>query len=303
MKPRGSGIVLRPRESVGEAFVRISGTLIDDALERIRHPSENRSEDVHVIRTTIKRLRALLRLIKPLIAPALFKRENTRLRNAAGRVAFKRDADAARVALSTLRASIRQRADRAAISRVLRGLEVNTVPAGPVEAALAGIGSVLALTKRNYARVAPAEEGWSAFEPGLRAIYREGRKRMRRALETGGDEDFHRWRIRAKNLYHVLQILEPIWEKKLGKLIARLRNLQRAIGDDHDLAVVKKLLTAEPEVFGGPLVSGRVIACINSRSDMLRVKSSRLGKVIFDQKPRQFTRRLGSHWKAWQKEA
>jgi CHAD domain-containing protein len=303
VKPRNALLVLRADEPVHEAIVRISGTWIDDALERIRHPSEDRGEDVHSIRTTIKRLRALLRLIKPVIAPAFFKRENTRLRNAAERIAFKRDADAARATLSSLRASIRRRADRAAISKALRGLEVDAAPAGPVEEALALIAGVLALTKRHYARVAPAEEGWAAFEPGLRAIYREGRKRMQRALETGDENDFHRWRIRTKNLYHVLQILEPIWEKKLGKLTARLRKLQRAIGDDHDLGVVKKLLTDEPEVFGGPSVIERVIACINRRSKRLRTSSSRLGSKIFDQTPRKFTRRLGSHWQAWQEEA
>jgi CHAD domain-containing protein len=133
-------------------------------------------------------------------------------------------------------------------------------------------------------------------------VYGQGRKRMRAAFVDGGDTAFHKWRIRVKNLYYALQLLEPVWPKRLGKMIARLRKLQEKIGDDHDLTMVKALLEKTPEAFGGAQNVARLIDRLNKRSKKLRRPSKPLGKEIFPEKPRRFTRKLGRHWDEWVKE-
>src|SRR5438045_6917113 len=50
-------------ESVRDGLARISGELIRRALARIDCGGRNRAEDLHQVRVTIKRLRALLRLV------------------------------------------------------------------------------------------------------------------------------------------------------------------------------------------------------------------------------------------------
>jgi CHAD domain-containing protein len=47
---------------------------------------------------------------------------------------------------------------------------------------------------------------------------------MRDAIALGEDSAFHRWRIRAKNLYYELEFLESVWPKRLHRLVSRLSN-------------------------------------------------------------------------------
>src|SRR6201998_1957228 len=70
-----------------------------------------------------KRLRALLRLIRPAVDPAFFNRENRRLRTAAGLLSFARDTAVARGTLTALPGS--DQADQDAVQSVLAGLENN----------------------------------------------------------------------------------------------------------------------------------------------------------------------------------
>jgi CHAD domain-containing protein len=64
------------------------------------------------------------------------------------------------------------------------------------------------------------------------------------AFRPGDDKAFHKWRIRVKNLFYELQILQPVWPERLKKMLAGLEQLQDEIGVDHDLIVLKRSLRA-----------------------------------------------------------
>src|SRR6478752_2215331 len=78
---------------------RIANSAIDRALHVIGEPTVDTDEDIHVIRATTKHLRALLRLVRPLLPDETFKTEDEHLRKAARMLAGLRDAV---VALQTL---------------------------------------------------------------------------------------------------------------------------------------------------------------------------------------------------------
>src|SRR6266446_784114 len=78
--PAKSLLQFRVDESVRDGLARISGELIRRALARIECAGKNRGEDLHQVRVTIKRLRALLRLVRPVISEAFCDRENRRLK-------------------------------------------------------------------------------------------------------------------------------------------------------------------------------------------------------------------------------
>src|SRR2546427_12896448 len=96
----------RVDESVRDGLARISGELIQRALARIECAGKNRAEDLHQVRVTIKRLRALLRLVRPVISEAFCDRENRRLKDIADRLAFFRDTTVSRQTLATLARSV-----------------------------------------------------------------------------------------------------------------------------------------------------------------------------------------------------
>src|ERR1700675_2318416 len=95
-------VALRADEPLRAGLLRVADNLVQNAVERMRNPTSDRVEDRHFVRVTIKRLRAILRLIRPAIKKRAFYRENLRLRTAAGRLSSARDADVARQTLATM---------------------------------------------------------------------------------------------------------------------------------------------------------------------------------------------------------
>ena len=95
-------VSLHAGEPLRAGLPRVAGGLIQNALDGIRSPASDQAEDVHTVRVTIKRLRAMLRLIRPVISKTVFDRENARLRNAARRLSSAREAAVAREILATL---------------------------------------------------------------------------------------------------------------------------------------------------------------------------------------------------------
>ena len=139
---------LHPDEPVRAGLLRIAAALIGTARERVAHPSSDRGEDVHAVRTAIKRLRALLRLIRPVIGKTRFTREDGRLRNAARQLAVAREHTVARRTLFALAASAPHRRERQALAVARAGFTSDARRRAATEKALREVARRLALTGR-----------------------------------------------------------------------------------------------------------------------------------------------------------
>jgi len=288
-------VCLHTNEPLGAGILRVAENLIDSITDSGEHPKQNEGEYVHNVRTTIKRLRALLRLIRPVVGETFFNRENARLRKAGRRLAVARDAEVARETLKTLPVS-GDPEKKQAVAAALAGLESKDGARTDIGDALNEIRKDLEQTKRNLQQLQLVNGEWEVVETGLQDVYRQSRKRMDRALQDGGDEAFHKWRIRVKNLLYELELLEPVWPKRMDKMTSRLSKLQDKIGCDHDIAVLKGLLRKTPERFGGAEAVERLIRCLDGKSRKLRQAAEPLGEKIFAKKPRRFVRKLGRRW-------
>ncbi|MBV8280171.1 MAG: CHAD domain-containing protein [Verrucomicrobia bacterium] len=289
-----SNISLHRHESLRIGLLRVVDAMTDSVSGSLAHVANNGEPDIHLVRTTIKRLRALLRLIRPAIDPAFFDRENRRLRTAAGLMSFARDAEVASVTLKGLPVS--DQADQDAVQSVLAGFENRAEAPPDLDHVVAEVRRYLEQTRRNLHRLTLRGSEREILKSGLRAVYRQGRKRMRVALEQGQDNAFHRWRIRAKNLYYELEFLELFWPKRFHLLVSRLAELQDQIGLDHDAAVLRAWLKKTPEQFGGSENVERVVRQLDSQTRKLRKRTVPLGRKIWRQNPRRFASQIVRHW-------
>src|ERR1700730_8260962 len=262
-----SNISLQSHEALRSGLLRVVDALIDSAADGLSNESRNGEQDIHQERTTIKRLRALLRLIRPAVDPAFFNREKLRLRTAARLLSFARDTEVALGTLKTLPVS--NQIDQDSVRSVLSGFEVKVERPNDLETR-AEVRRRLAQTRRNFHQLKLRGTEREILERGLRAVYRQGRNRMRDAIELGEDSAFHRWRIRAKNLYYELEFFESVWPKRLHRLVSRLSKLQDEIGLDHDVAVLRARLKKTPANFGGSETVQRVVGCLDSQTQKLR---------------------------------
>jgi len=219
---------LKPGESLGPGLLRVIDALVQSVGDRGAAPTPGQGEAVHAIRITIKRLRAILRLVRPGIGETIFEQENARLRKAAHRLSLARVRQVARRTLLAL--SLSNKHEQEAAATVLAGLEAATDPETSIEQAIRRVASNLQQTRRNLHRLRIAETDWNIVEAGLRAVYRQGRRRMMIAFADGADEAFHKWRIRVKNLYYELQLLEPVCKKRTERILSLLKSCKRKSG-------------------------------------------------------------------------
>ena len=164
-------VALRADEPLRAGLMRVADNLVKNAVERIRKPTSVGVEDLHFVRVTIKRLSAILVLIRPAIKKKAFDRGNVRLRTANRRVSFARDADLARQTLATLPFTKKREMDSAASA--LGGFRRSGAPEADMSKTMKVTAMDLDQTRRNLHRPQISRDEWKAIEPGLRKVYRQ----------------------------------------------------------------------------------------------------------------------------------
>jgi CHAD domain-containing protein len=140
-------------------------------------------------------------------------------------------------------------------------------------------------------------QDFDALEPGLRRIYRRGRKAMRRAQGDPRDENLHEWRKRVKDLWHAEQIVRSAAPKKLKKLAKRTHTLSDLLGDDHDLAELRLAVEQRPESFDDHVGQLAQMAVIDRRRDQLQRQAFGLGEKLYRRRPKRFVKAIVRGWR------
>jgi CHAD domain-containing protein len=292
---------LLPGESPFAGLQRIAAHSVHQTLTQITFPSRVRANDLHDVRVCIKFLRALLRLVRPMLDKAVFRSEDKRLKAVSAQLSFRRDVTVARRTLQRLAARAGATPeDKSALGLALRGFgldRANRTPASEsLEAAMREAGRELAQTAEAILAVVPRNDASKRIEEALRKTYRSGRRRMRKAVDSGTDEDFHDWRKSAKYLFFQLRTLQPLWPAHLEQMVEQLNELQKRAGLHQDLVVLRALLAEGPTGSFGNRASLKVVNDIlTRRSRRLRKQCLSLGRQIYAREPRLFIQGITRH--------
>ena len=185
------------------------------------------AERIHEARTSVKKARALLRLLRHDLGASLFEAETAALREAGRALSTVRDAVVLVEALDGLtpEGSEEDRAALAPLRAALAARRDRCVERSDEEAARAARAVAGALERAD--EVVPAHHGWKALARGLDRAYRRTRDRAERAFTTGGDEDLHALRKAVKDLTYQARFLRPLDEPALRAEGGRLRAARR----------------------------------------------------------------------------
>jgi CHAD domain-containing protein len=220
-------------ERLGAGLQRIALGQLDIAIEMLEGTDGRLSPErrVHEARKALKRLRALLRLVRDELGEATYEREHELLRQAGVGLAKARDAE---VLLATLDGLIERKPKRLGSRRGVQRLRARLQLERDGAAALALADSathagVLSDLRAMRVRVSTWEladaGGIEAIEPALGRLYAKGRRRMRRAAQARGERargrTLHEWRKRVKDLRYVAEALERAEAGKHGAGKAR----------------------------------------------------------------------------------
>jgi hypothetical protein len=320
-------------ERVGEGLRRMALGQLDGAMEAIEGHDGALSPQkcVHEARKALKRLRALLRLVRDELGDNAYARESAIVRETGRRLARARDAE---VLLSTMDDLVKRHPKklrrRRGVQRLRARLQIERDGAAELalneSAARAGaLKDLGALRARVGAWELADAGGIEAIEPALQRLYGTGRRRMRRAERAGGARGrrLHEWRKRVKDLRYTAEMLQRSDQEGakrprdrvgaeagkrarkranansefIGELAKRADELGELLGEEHDLAVLAERVRSEAKATHasgapGPGTRRALLGLIAKRRRRLRKRALRDGRRLYARKPKRFVRRM-----------
>lgn len=260
----------------------------------------DRNAAVHQIRKRCKKLRALVRLVRP-VAGDLYKAENRRIRDLARRLSDVRDDVVARAAFETLVEEGGDTLDSENVAAVRDGLMSPDVTGQEREEALERARTDLtALLERIEAEWALPDDdpGPAAALDGFVHSYARGRDLFSDALDDPTTDALHEWRKRVKDHGYHCRLLRAVWAPVLKVRAAALSDLGDLLGDDHDLAVLRGRLEDRPDRSGGATPTAHISAVLDRRRARLQQEAVSLGRRLYADRPKALHRQLTRWWDA-----
>jgi CHAD domain-containing protein len=270
---------------------------------------------VHESRKSIKRIRALLRLVRDELPKKVFRFENEALRDTGRLVDQVRSAQGVLNAATNVRelygdllakdtfielidrltrrrdlTELTALEDPNLIGRVIRSLErahhrYQTWPIDPEARAVYGLG---------------IRDSFEAIDPGLDRTYATGRRRMVAAYRPSGGDQFHAWRKRVKDLRHQMEFLAPLWPEVVVGTAMTLHRLGDILGEDNDLKDLVDLIGTRADLCPNPRERSLLRALTRQRRTELEMAAEILGRRVYAEKPKALCFRFGEYWSARQ---
>jgi CHAD domain-containing protein len=283
-------------ESVEAGFRRIAREQLTKALDALDDDGALH-EGVHDARKRVKKLRGLLRLVRP--AFKRYGKENARLRDAARTLSGLRDHTAMIETLDRLTARHPDRIDGEQVLPLRRALEARrdeaaqeNDPDGRIEA----FRDVLRKTRDRAEGWTLRSKGWKALGPGLAATYAGGRAATARARRKGRAEDFHEFRKRVKDHGYHARLLTPVWPLLMEPYAALMDDLGELLGEQHDLVAFAPIVAASDLATATRAALGDLV---EEERRALEVRALVTGARVYAERPRATARRFGAWWATW----
>lgn len=281
------------------AVRRIARAEIEAALRAIDDRGPDTAAVIHAVRKRCKKIRGLLRLVRPVFDG--YRAENAAFRDIAAQLGPLRDAevlvdafdDAVGASGGDDAATFAPVRDRLRLHRV--AIAQANDPEAQLRAAREGLATAL-----------PRIDGWKltrhgfeAFAAGLQSSYRRGRKAMRAACRHGDDTAFHDWRKRCKDHTFHLRLLRPIWPGPMRAQCACAAELGEVLGLHHDLAVLAERAGDMDGI--GRSAGDALVARVRSRQRELEQRAHALGARLYAEPPSALATSWRRRYAAWRR--
>lgn len=250
---------------------------------------------VHETRKCLKRLRALVRLIRPAVGDQTFRFENAHLREIGAMLSGARDRHVLIETITKLEAFSGHDGLADPVRKLLTE-QGDDVDAAAMKQALKELDEA----KRRLMQVEISGSGFSVVGGGLEVSYRKACKAFKDAYRTPApaDEVFHEWRKGVQQHWRHMSLLSRAWPNCLDARVAEARELSQILGDDHDLAILAAFVHCE-RASTIPDSQKTVIEDIaRARQHKLRTIAHPIGKRLFAESPKALRRRMALYWKA-----
>jgi len=260
---------------------------------------ENIDRSVHEIRKALKRIRAVLRLVRWDIGEELYQSENMRFRDLSRQLSEVRDYH---VVISYLAENFE--ADELQIPEESFIRLVNHLNAKKEDEIKRLVGNQTLETIKEQMELASADLENYPFEflgphtirQGVTNIYSQCLAKMSETQLKLDDHPLHELRKRVKYLLNQMNLMQEVWPDFFVTYSISLKTASDLLGDDHNFAETISLITNLPD---------NVISSVDKESVIVGFRAERehihrelwplLGK-LFTEDAKAFVKRITSYW-------
>jgi CHAD domain-containing protein len=302
----GMGYELKREETVADNVTRILREELASAIASLEKPGDDQEDTIHSVRKRIKKIRALLRLVRSDLDEETFRRENLRYRNIGNMMSHLRDATVMINTLDKLRETHPDGVPETAFARLRQSLvEKQDKVSKAFFAEENRIGEVIAALReaeQNLPELS-GRDTFAVFAPNIKGIYRRGLKAFALAISEPSAHNFHELRKEVKNLGYHTRLLQPVWPGLFDAYEHELGLLAEMLGEDHDLGVLADEI--ESGRLGGGDESGnaQLVTLLHEERENLQRQFYPLAKRLFAEKASDFVGRYRLYWRIWRGEA
>lgn len=299
------GFRLDEDESLAQGVRRIACEQRDHAVDSLRRPPDHVDVDIderiHDARKCFKKVRAVARLVRDDVGDDVYSAINATFRDAGRLLSDVREAAVNLETLDELRSAFEVPLDDEAFAGLRERLEARhrdvRACAEGIEARARAVAMV-AEPKPPIAEWPVTDDGFEPVADGLARVYRRGLEGYDRSLDDPRTEHLHDWRKRVKYLWYHTRLLAAAWPEVLEPLADELHELANDLGDDHDLAVLARLVRGEPE-----LADARerdvLLGLIGRRRRHLQAAAFDRAQRLYAEDEGAFVDRMGAYVEAW----
>jgi CHAD domain-containing protein len=255
---------------------------------------------IHETRKGLKRIRALLRLVRPGLGDEVFRTENARFRSIAAALAPARDSVILAETVAKLE-SLTGLVSNAALAAVKKIIAEDTSDArstedSDIKSALVKLGAA----KRRFRKLALEPPEISTLERGLATGYRRGKRAFAAAYAEESDEGFHEWRKCVQQHWRHMALMSRAWPAHFDARVQAARSLSQILGEDHDLSVLVDFVRGLPPQRLPAKLALEIERLARGRQAELRNAAEPRGRQLYAEGAKGHGRRIGRLWKAAQ---
>lgn len=243
---------------------------------------------IHELRKHTKRLRALLRLLRPVLKQSKYRKQNQALRTIAQSFASQRDSDAFSETLERLSVRLRQtfsNADLVAIQDRLSEHQHQNRHALHV------------LIENAFEQTMVCRKGCEKLDVKLSrkqlcelflTSYIQSQKRFKKVNQSSQASDFHNWRKSVKALYYQSQLLRKNGVNLPKSFRKDLNLLGETLGEYQDVSMLIERVEADPELLLDLVDQPTFIQELNVARNHIGRRAQVLALVLLARKPKRF---------------
>ncbi|HXW29036.1 MAG TPA: CHAD domain-containing protein [Xanthobacteraceae bacterium] len=282
--------------AVGDALAGVGHEILADARHALEDRRQSDAEAVHTYRKTMKRWRALLRLLTPFVGED-GQHLRRQARDFAHEFAGARDLQGALDALTDLAAAdglplttpvaaIRRRLEEA--KRAAESSTLNEERRRRLTTALNA--AALALECWPLERIV-----FSALARELARTYRQTRRAIPKDWARARPEALHELRKKVVAHRYQMELVEPLWPRMTKVWVSEAQRLRDRLGHHHDLEMLKAF--AAPDQPAAPWRE-LILPAMASRQGVHIEEAARLAGRLFAERPKAFAARIEALWES-----